>query len=109
MHAYKLAGGDDGCYGPSFGPVIADERGEVPSGEGGHILLALREPLQINDQSIRMLAIRPRYVGRSLRSIRWLRATVGIWRVLPDAEAGVSNGLTAENSEYWAVGTCAPL
>jgi hypothetical protein len=48
-------------------------------------------------------------VGDSLRSISKVRAIVGVWRVLPEGEVSVEGGVTADNSEYWAIATCKPL
>ena len=109
MQTYQIYGGDDAAYGPCFGPVIADETGVVPSVGGGHILLTLRETLNVKGIAIRLLAVRPRYVGDTLDTIHSVGATVGIWRVLPEAESTVSIGITSHNAEYWSIGTCTPL
>ena len=109
MSTFEIAGGDDGCYGPRFGPAIADALGEVPSVDGGHMLLALREPLHIDGKTICLISVRARYVGDSLETIRGSGATVGVWRVLPEGEGTARQGLTPANSEYWAIGTCKPL
>ena len=106
MRAYQLTGGDNGCYGPVFGPVIADEQCEVSSEEGGHLLLALRRPLQVDELTIHLLAVRPRYVGDTLDTIRKSGAIVGVWRVLLEGESSIRSGITKSNAEYWAIGSC---
>ena len=102
MASYELAGGDGGSYGPQFGPIRARELGEIPGQDGGHILLALDTPLHIEGAVIEFLAIRPRYVGDTISTIRRKGATVGVWRVLPNCENSVRGGITQQNSEYWA-------
>lgn len=103
---FKIAGGDGACYGPRFGPVLTEAVGEVPSAEGGHILLRLTEPLQIEETTIEFLAVRPRYVGVTLADISTHGGTVGIWRVLPGKRIAFGVGINADNSEYWSIGTC---
>lgn len=105
---YIVGGGDDACYGPRFGPVRATELGEISSAGGPHLLLELQSPLQVRDQTILMLAVRPRYLSDTLASIRTKATTVGIWRVLQGQEQAARNGLSTTNSEYWAIGQCTP-
>lgn len=106
-NVFEIAGGDGACYGPRFGPVLAEAVGEVPSAEGGHILLRLTEPMQIEETTIEFLAVRPRYVGVTLADIFNQGGTVGVWRVLPGKSIAVGVGINADNSEYWSIGTCA--
>ena len=106
MSRFEIAGGDGGCYGPCFGPVIAEAVTECQSADGGHILLALSEPLHVEGVVIELLAVRPRYVGVTLKNILTEGGIVGIWRVLPGKGNTVEAGINADNSEYWAIGTC---
>ena len=109
MSAYQLRCGDNACYGPAFGPVIADEQCEVSSDKGVHLLLVLRQPLRVDEQIIHLLAVRPRYVGDTLDTIRKSGAIVGVWRVLLEGETTVRSGITKSNAEYWAIGSCIPV
>lgn len=106
---FEVAGGDGGCYGPRFGPVRAECVAQVPSAEGGHLLLRLSAPILVEGVCIEFLAVRPRYVGDSLEDIAMNGGTVGYWRVFPGKVLKVHAGLDATNSEYWSIGTCTRL
>jgi len=108
MKNYLIAGGDDGCYGPSFGPAVAEEVGIF--GEEGHacLLLRLLEPIQEGSAQIHLLAIRPRYVGVTFQELQARGATVGVSIVLPGQEGSIRGGLSELNSRYWAIGICTP-
>jgi hypothetical protein len=109
MKHYTIAGGDDGCYGPRFGPALAEEAGVFGTEANACLVLRLLEP--INEPSIgtvRLLAVRPRYVGVAFEEINKSGGTVGISLVLPGHEASITLGLSDCNSKYWAIGTCTP-
>lgn len=106
MNSYSIAGGDDGCYGPSFGPATAEEVGVFGNEGSKCLVLRLHEPIQDGAMRIQLLAVRPRYVGVSFEALRTTGATVGVSIVLPGKEEQICEGLSEENSKYWAIGTC---
>ena len=111
-NTYELAGGDGGAYGPIFGPVLANEIGEVKAEDGSSIymLLKLRAPIQFENDKIDYLVVSPRYVGDTLKKLRRKGCTVGVGRVLPGREALVQErGVNTETVEYWSIGSCTPL
>lgn len=108
MKRYTIAGGDDGCYGPSFGPVSATEVGLFGSEGKACLVIRLAESLQEGTEHIQFLALRPRYVGVTFEELRAKGGTVGVSLVLPGQESSVREGLSDKNSRYWAIGSCTP-
>jgi hypothetical protein len=108
MNFFKIAGGDDACYGPSFGPSTVEEIGLIGTEEDGYLLLRVKERLCESEQDTQLLAVRPRYVGDTLGKLRTSSTTVGVWLVLPGHEENVCHGLNETNSKYWSIGTCTP-
>jgi hypothetical protein len=108
MNRYTIAGGDDGCYGPRFGPVAADEVGLFGSEAKACLVVRLAESVQDGSEHFEFLAIRPRYVGVTFEYLRAKGGTVGVSLVLPGKESSIREGLSTENSKYWAIGTCTP-
>lgn len=106
MRRYELSGGDDGAYGPGFGPVRAFEIDVVEDADGKRWqLVQLESALDYEDQRIEYFVLSPRYTGDRLSTLRDKGCTVGIGRVLPGKIDRVRNGDVAENVQYWAVGT----
>ncbi len=108
MKRYTIAGGDDGCYGPSFGPVSANEVGVFGSEGTACLVIQLAEPVQEGSEQFQFLALRPRYAGGTFQDLRVKGGTVGVSLVLPGKESSIREGLSTENSKYWAIGTCTP-
>jgi hypothetical protein len=111
-NTYKLAGGDGGAYGPEFGPVFADEFGEVNAAEGNnqYLLLKLQESILFGSDKINFFVVSPRYVGDTLKKLRRKDCTVGVGRVLPGQESLVrEKGVNNETVEYWSIGSCIPI
>ncbi len=79
-------------------------------GEGGHACLVLRllEPIQDGPAQVRLLAVRPRYVGVTFQELQTTGGPVGVSIVKPGQEESIRGGLTDLNSKYWAIGTCTP-
>lgn len=109
MGTFEIAGGDDACYGPRFGPWTVETVGVVGDSDAGHLLLALPHPAQVDGAMVEVLAVRPRYVGVTLQDLLREGGTVGIWRVLPGRLTDLASGITPDNAEYWAIGTCVML
>ena len=106
---YELSGGDEGAYGPVFGPVLADEIGEVESEGSSYLILHLQTPIQYEGDNIEYLLVSPRYTGDTLEKLRKEGCTVGVGRVLPDKEEEVQQaGVSSSTAEYWSIGTCTP-
>ncbi len=106
MRRYELSGGDDGAYGPGFGPVRAFEIDVVEDADGKRWqLVQLESALDYEGQRIEYLVLTPRYVGDRFSKLRNKGCTVGIGRVLPGRINMVRNGAIADNVDYWAVGT----
>jgi len=108
MKRYTIAGGDDGCYAPSFGPAVAEEIGVFGADGRACLLLRLLEPIQDGSDRVQHLAVRPRYVGVTFQDLQASGGTVGVSLVLPGQEASIREGLSETNSRYWAIGTCTP-
>lgn len=109
MNVYELAGGDGGSYGPIFGPVIADEVGEVGLREGGrYLLLELRSPLSFEGRPVSHVVITPRYVGDTLDNVRTGETTVGIGLVLLDP-VDLAKALERGDVHHYAVGVSTPV
>jgi hypothetical protein len=108
MKHYTIAGGDDGCYGPRFGPVAAEEIGLFGAEGRVCLLLRLLEPIQDGPVQVQHLAVRPRYEGVTFHDLQASGGTVGVSVVFPGQEASVQEGLSELNSRYWAIGTCTP-
>jgi malate/lactate dehydrogenase len=108
---FKISGGDDGCYGPAFVPVIAEEIGEVmDSASNVFLALHLEEAIMNNGIAINHLIVKPRYTGDTIEKLKTQGATVGIAIVLPNMiENVLSDGMSNKNTEYWAVGDCIPI
>lgn len=106
MRRYELIGGDDGPYGPAFGPIIVFEVDLVEDGTGKFWqVVQLEQALEHDGQRIEFLTLSPRYAGDSLKKLRESGCTVGIGRVLPARIDDLRKGAVADNVEYWAVGT----
>ena len=108
MKRFTIAGGDDGCYGPRFGPVTAIEVGLFGSEATACLVIRLAEPVQEGSEHFEFLAIRPRYTGVTFEELRANGGTVGVSLVLPGKDFSIREGLSTENSKYWAIGTCTP-
>ena len=106
---YTLAGGDGGCYGPNFGPVLAQELGELKADGTTYLMLKLVTPIHLEKDQIDYIVVSPRYVGDTLRKLRKKGCRVGIGRVLPEQHQAVQlHGISDKTVEYWAIGTCKP-
>ncbi len=106
---YKLAGGDGGCYGPDFGPVLAKEFQELKADGTTYLMLKLVEPIQHENDQIDFFVVSPRYAGDTLKKLRGKGCHVGIGRVLPEQEQAVqTEGISTKTVEYWAIGMCSP-
>jgi hypothetical protein len=105
---YSIAGGDDGVYGPSFGPVSATEVGLFGSAEAACMVVQLAQPVREGSQEFELLAVRPRYVGVTFTELQSKGGTVGVSLVRQGHESSIRSGLTAENSKYWSIGTITP-
>lgn len=107
MLRFEISGGDDGAYGPAFGPVEAFEI-EVVEDTGGvsYQLIQLLQSIHHGDAQIEYMTLLPRYKGDSIRRLRDHGCVVGIARVLPGKLDAVRAGHVSDNVEYWAVGTC---
>ncbi len=108
VRRYFIAGGDDGAYGPCFGPTSATEVGLFGAAETACLVLQLAQPVREADQDFELLAVRPRYVGVSFKDLQSEGGTVGVSLVLRGKESSIRAGLSAENSWYWSIGTITP-
>lgn len=109
MTTYELSGGDDGAYGPVFGPLHAIEVKLVVSGSQEGLLLRLAAPIRYRNDAIEFFVVSPRYTNDTIAKLWREECTVGIGRVLPGKELDVErNGVTTANVEYWSIGTCKP-
>ena len=109
MRRYSISGGDDGAYGPSFGPVSANEIGHIDGPEGSRaLLLRLAVPIERAAGDIEYLVVRPRYTGQTLADVQEEGCVVGIWCVPADVAESMDDGVSLEDCEYWAIGNCRP-
>ena len=109
QHTFELSGGDDGAYGPSFGPVSADKVGEIESKGVRYLMLHLHTPIRYKNDRIEYVVVSPRYTGDTVKKLKIKGCTVGIGRVLPGQEDHVkAYGITTATVEYWSIGNCIP-
>jgi hypothetical protein len=97
MKRYTIAGGDDGCYGPRFGPIFAKEVGVFGSESTACLVIRLAEPVQEGSEQIQLLALRPRYSGVTFQELQTKGGTVGVSLVLPCKESSIRDGLSTAN------------
>ncbi len=105
---YVIAGGDDACYGPRFGPMTATSVGRFGSGGSECLVLRLAHPIRSEQGEVEFIALRPRYKGVSFEAVQVAEATVGVWLLTTAEPESLQAGLSEGNSKYWAVGTCTP-
>lgn len=105
---FQLSGGDGGAYGPLFGPVNAVEYGEIEVADNRkHLVLKLEEPIREGEMQIAYFIVAPRYVGDTIETLKEKGCTVGVSIVYPEKiEEVVGNGMSNQNSKYWAIGEC---
>ena len=104
MRRYEVSGGDDGPYGPTFGPVYVFELAVIEASEGVSQLVQLEQSIDIDDRHIEYLLLSPRYKGDSINKLQEKGCIVGISRVLPGRVEKIREGEIANNVEYFAVG-----
>lgn len=107
---YEIIGGDDDTWGPRFGPVIADDAGEISGLSGGRfILLHLVKPFQHTGENVEFLVVSPRYEGFTLNDIREKGCFVAIGRILPGKKIDKQKGFSKDDADYFSIGVCKPI
>jgi hypothetical protein len=104
---YNISGGDDGAYGPIFGPVKAEEICVIKE---DYVLLKLKETIQYKNDKIEYFVVAPRYKGDDINLLRKKGCIVGVARVLPNKVDNIINTKVIKpNIEYWSIGNCKPI
>jgi hypothetical protein len=107
---FRISGGDDASYGPSFGPVIVEEVGEVAQGWGGPFLLVrLLESVSFRGEPVEHMTLSPRYVDDTLDSIRNGNCVIAFGRVRPGMLEDAKKEIRYENTQTIAVGESRPV
>lgn len=105
---FQLSGGDGGAYGPLFGPVNAVEFGEIEvDDDRKYLLVELEKPINEAEMIISYLIVAPRYAGDTIETLKEKGCTAGVSIVYPQKiEEVLENGMSTQNSKYWAIGEC---
>ena len=109
---YEIVGGDDDTWGPRFGPIIAEDAGEIELvGFNGYrlLLLHLLKPFQQNEEKVEFLVVSPRYADFTLNDIRKKGCFVAICRILPEKKIDIQKGLSKSDIDSLAIGVCKPI
>ena len=110
LKQYEIIGGDDDTWGPRFGPVIAEEEGEIAGFSGQRfVLLRLLKPFQHSGENVEFLVVSPRYKDFTLNDIREKGCFVAIGRILPGKQINLQKGLSKDDTDYFSIGVCKPL
>ena len=105
---FEIAGGDDGAYGPRFGPIRGTCVGVFGHDQNRCLVLQLESEVVHERFATTQVALRPRYTGTSFDTLLTEGGTVGVSLVLPAGEQSIREGLSAQNSLYWSIGTMRP-
>ena len=106
---YLISGGDGGAYGETFGPVLAEEVGEVPFlQDSRYLLLKVLDRLVVNGSQVEYILVSPRYQGDSIESMRTKECVIGVGRLLPGNPVDLKRGFKRSDVEYFAVGRSKP-
>ena len=109
---YEIVGGDDDTWGSRFGPVIAEEVGEIELvGFSGYrlVLLHLLKPFLVDGENVEFLVVSPRYSGFTLNDIRERGCFVAISRILPGKQIDMQKGLSKGDIASLSIGVCKPV
>ena len=107
---FQIEGGDDASYGSKFGPVTAEEVGEISEGLGGPFLLVrLTSEAAFQGEPIEFMILAPRFVGDNLDTIRYRTCAVSLARVRPGMVEQARKEVEFENSQTIAVGASRPM
>jgi hypothetical protein len=107
---FQIEGGDDASYGTKFGPVVAEEIGEVTRGWGGPFLLVrLLSSAAFQGEPVEFMMLAPRSVGDTLDTIRHRTCAVCLARVRPGMLEEARKEVRFENTRTIAVGASKPV
>jgi hypothetical protein len=106
---FEIQGGDGGCYGPVFGPVVGSEVCEIQGPSNEYLMVHLDQPLVSDDLTTEYVIVSPRYKRQKLKHLQRKGLTVGVFRVLPGREEDAKREVGLDNVDYWAVGECKPI
>jgi hypothetical protein len=111
---YKL-GLADGAYGPGdIAEVTVADEGiiagpNLPNWQSDYLLVRCLNPTTYHGEELRYLALGPRELGVSLRSIRTAGGVVSVFRFFEAHSRDKPQTLHPHEGVYWAVGVLRPI
>ena len=78
---------------------------DLPNWQKEDYLLEVLHPFDLDGEEVRYLLVSPRYVGDTIEDAMSGYCIVGIGRVRPNVIVKAGDQYSAQDTEYWAIGS----